>query len=120
MLFSIFPDTGKFTFQIEQALSEADIAVIEANYDNDMLVNGPYPYTLKKLIGSERGHMSNVDCGNAIRRTMNDRRQIFLAHLSRTNNEPDVARETVSEITGIKRYKIDCLEFQGDTRTLRV
>lgn len=113
-------DTGKFTFQIEHALAEADIAVIEANYDNNMLVNGPYPYHLKKLIGSDMGHMSNVDCGNAIRRTMSDHRQIFLAHLSRTNNEPDVARETVSEITGIKRYKIDCLEFQGDTRTLRV
>ena len=47
------------------------------------------------------------------------RRQVFLAHLSRTNNEPDIARETVAEITGIKRMTIDCLEFLGDSRTLR-
>ncbi len=113
-------DTGKLGFQIEAALKMADIAVIESNYDADMLENGPYPYNLKKLIGSDHGHLSNLDCGNAIRRTMTDsRRQIFLAHLSRTNNLPDVARETVSEITGIKRLAIDCLEFQGDTRTLR-
>lgn len=113
-------DTGKLTFQIEAALRMADIAVIEANYDNKMLVDGPYPVSLKRLIGSDRGHLSNVDCGNAIRRTMTDsNRQLFLAHLSKTNNIPDLARETVSDITGIRRLKIDCLEFPGDTRTLR-
>jgi len=47
-------------------------------------------------------------------------RQIFLAHLSKTNNTPDTARQSVSDYTGIKRYKIDCLEFPGDTRTLKV
>lgn len=113
-------DTGKMTFPIEQALRAADIAVIEANYDKQMLVDGPYPESLKRLIGSERGHMWNVDTANAIRRTMTEhRRQIFLAHLSRTNNEPDLARETVADITGIRRLNIDCLEFFGDSRTLR-
>lgn len=113
-------DTGKLTFQIEAALKMADVAVIEANYDHKMLVDGPYPQSLKRLIGSEMGHLSNVDCANAIRRTMSEsNRQLFLAHLSKTNNIPDLARDTVSEITGIKRLKIDCLEFPGDTRTLR-
>ena len=98
----------------------ADIAVIESNYDNKMLADGPYPVALKRLIGSERGHLSNVDCANAIRRTMSESaRQLFLAHLSKTNNIPDLARDTVSEITGIRRLKIDCLEFPGDTRTLK-
>lgn len=113
-------DTGKLTFQIEAALRAADIAVIESNYDNKMLADGPYPVALKRLIGSERGHLSNVDCANAIRRTMSDSgRQLFLAHLSKTNNIPDLARDTVSEITGIRRLNIDCLEFPGDTRTLK-
>lgn len=113
-------DTGKLTFPIEAALKMADIAVIESNYDRQMLADGPYPASLKSLIGSDRGHLSNVDCANAIRRTMTDsNRQLFLAHLSKTNNIPDLARDTVSDITGIKRLKIDCLEFEGDTRTLR-
>lgn len=114
-------DTGKLTFPIEVALKMADIAVIESNYDNKMLVDGPYPESLKRLIGSERGHLSNKDCANAIRRTMveDSHRQLFLAHLSKTNNIPDLARDTVADITGIKRYKIDCLEFPGDTRTLK-
>lgn len=113
-------DTGKLSFQIVEALREADVAIIEANYDNRMLVDGPYPPRLKKLIGSDLGHMCNVDTGAAIRSTMSESsRQIFLAHLSRTNNTPDIARETVADITGIKRLKIDCLEFKGDSRTLR-
>ena len=114
-------DTGMFSKQIEYALGLADIAVIEANYDLDMLVNGPYPPSLKTLIGSEHGHMNNLDTARAIRRTegQNKNRQIFLAHLSRTNNTPDVARQSVSDVTGIRRQKIDCLEFPGDTRTLK-
>ncbi len=115
-------DTGKFSFQIEHALAISDVAVVEANYDLDMLVNGPYPYPLKSLIGSERGHMNNVDTGLAIKRTMgvNDGRKIFLAHLSKTNNTPDIARQSVSDITGIKRFKVDSLEFPGDSRIIKV
>jgi phosphoribosyl 1,2-cyclic phosphodiesterase len=113
-------DTGKLTFQVEHALAESDIAVIESNYDHKMLHEGPYPIYLKRQIASEVGHLSNTDCADAIRRTMNDKRQIFLAHLSKTNNVPDLARETVANITGLKRLKIDCLEFPGDTRTLKV
>jgi phosphoribosyl 1,2-cyclic phosphodiesterase len=113
-------DTGKLTFQVEHALKEADVAVIESNYDKKMLAEGPYPLYLKRLIASEVGHLSNVNCAEAISRTMNDKRQIFLAHLSKTNNAPDIARDTVAEITGTKRLRIDCLEFAGDTRTLKV
>lgn len=115
-------DTGKFSFQIEHALAVSDVAVVEANYDLDMLVNGPYPYSLKSLIGSERGHMNNIDTGLAIKRTMgeNDHRKIFLAHLSKTNNTPDIARQAVSDITGIKRFQVDSLEFPGDSRIIKV
>lgn len=113
-------DMGKITYQVEQALAEADIAVVESNYDRKMLTEGPYPLYLKRIIGSEQGHMSNVDCAAALKRTMNPNRQVFLAHLSKTNNTPDTAREEVSQITGIKRMKLDCLEFQGDTRTLKL
>lgn len=114
-------DTGCVTPQIEEALRRADIAVFEANYDQQMLVDGPYPPALKRLIGSDHGHMSNVDSAAAIRRTMAEdhRRQVFLAHLSRHNNTPDIARQTAADITGIRRLAIDCLEFQGDSRTLR-
>ena len=113
-------DTGKMTFQIEHALKQADVAVIESNYDKKMLAEGPYPIYLKKLIASDVGHLSNIECAGAIKRTLRENRQIFLAHLSKTNNAPDIARETVAEVTGLKRMCIDCLEFEGDTRTIKV
>ena len=71
--------------------------------------------------------MSNVQTAAAIKRTAGSKdRRIFLAHLSENNNTPDDARQTVSDITGISRFRIDCLEFRptrdrpGDTRHLTV
>ncbi|MDR0335351.1 MAG: MBL fold metallo-hydrolase [Methanomassiliicoccaceae archaeon] len=116
----IATDTGVMTKEVENVLSDADVAIVESNYDKHMLAVGPYPPMLKRLIGSELGHLSNIACAESLRRTMNEKRKIFLAHISRNNNTPDTARETVSEITGIKRSKIDCLEFSGDTRIIRV
>lgn len=87
-----------------------------------MLKDNPlYTPALKRRIRSDEGHLCNVDTGKYIADTMSPRqRKIFLAHLSRKNNTPDIARETVSKHTGIPRFKIDCLEFKGDTRTLRL
>ena len=116
----IATDTGRITYPIEHALEEADIAIVESNYDKRMLDIGPYPPSLKKLIDSEVGHMSNLACAQAVKRTMGERnRKIFLGHLSRHNNTPDIARDTISAITGVRRYHFDCLEFQGDTRVIR-
>ena len=116
----IATDTGKITFPIEHALEEADIAVVESNYDKKMLDYGPYPPSLKRLIDSDIGHMSNLECARAVKRTMHDSgRKIFLGHLSRHNNTPDIAKDTISEVTGIRRFRFDCLECQGDTRILK-
>ena len=116
----IATDTGKITYPVEHALEEANIAIIESNYDKKMLDYGPYPPALKRLIDSDIGHMSNLDCARAVKRTMHDNgRKIFLGHLSRHNNTPDIAKDTISNITGIKRFRFDCLEEQGDTRILR-
>ena len=42
-----------------------------------------------------------------------------MRHLSKTNNMPDIARQTVADVTGIDRRKVDCMEFQCDVRTLK-
>jgi phosphoribosyl 1,2-cyclic phosphodiesterase len=92
-----------------------------------MLRDGFYPEMTKKRIASDNGHMSNMQTAAELKRTMGSKdRRIFLAHLSENNNTPDDARQTVSDITGISRFRIDCLEFRptrdrpGDTRTLTV
>ena len=117
----IATDTGKFTAPLRDALQKSDFAIVEANYDNKMLIEGPYPEPLKRRIAGTYGHMCNLDSAKEIKDTaVNPDRKIFLGHLSKHNNTPDIARDTVAECTGIKRFKIDCLEFFGDTRTVTV
>jgi hypothetical protein len=65
--------------------------------------------------------MCNADSAREIKNTaIKPDPTIFRGHRSKHNNTPDIARDTVAEYTGIKRYKIDCLEFLGDTRTVTV
>lgn len=118
-------DTGKLLFPVENALKECDLALIESNYDPTMLMNNRiYPEQTKARIFSDLGHMSNEYCGTMIKKTQTDKkRKFFLAHLSQNNNTPDLAKDTVSEITGIRRSMLDCLEIpdvKNDTRILRL
>ena len=45
----------------------ADIVMIESNYDKEMLINGSYPYFLKKRILSDHRHLCNLVCAEAVR-----------------------------------------------------
>jgi len=89
-------DLGCVTAEVADETRGADIAIIEANHDCEMLENGPYPRFLKKRIQSGRGHLSNYDSGVfAAGLADAGARYIMLAHLSRENNTPQLARETV-------------------------
>lgn len=89
-------DIGCVTPAIMDAAKGADIAVIEANHDIAMLKKGEYPPYLKRRILSERGHLSNDDCGRfAAEISAHGTRKIILAHLSRDNNTPRLAWDTV-------------------------
>ena len=69
-----------------------DAVVLESNHDEEMLKTGPYPYDLKRRIASRRGHLSNTDCAAfSIRLAANGMKRLLLAHLSETNNLPELA-----------------------------
>ncbi len=89
-------DTGSVTEELLRGLSGADTVLIEANHDERMLRDGPYPFYLKKRILSARGHLSNGDCA-LLARTLAEQgtRRIILGHLSRTNNRPELALSAV-------------------------
>jgi phosphoribosyl 1,2-cyclic phosphodiesterase len=73
--------------------------VIEANHDEEMVENGPYPAFLKKRILSASGHMSNKVCGQVIAENMTEKlKHVWLCHLSEENNHPELARKTVETI----------------------
>jgi len=97
--FCIMTDVGHVTDEMMSFVSEADYLVIEANYDREMLDNGPYPEHLKQRILGPSGHLSNKECGEVLAEHSTPRlKHVWLCHLSKENNHPELARKTVENI----------------------
>lgn len=97
--FMIATDCGEPSEKMEAYIKTANHIVIEANHDEQMLLNGPYPTYLKQRILSPRGHQSNVTCGKLLADNYHEQmRNVFLCHLSHENNDPKVAMNTITEI----------------------
>lgn len=91
-------DTGIVTEPMIEALAEASLLMIESNHDRDRLLNGGYPWHLKQRILSPTGHLSNAQTCDALLRVLDDSpRWVWLGHLSRANNTPDLARSALRE-----------------------
>ena len=89
-------DLGKYDDYIISKLQDADLLMIEANHDVNMLMVGRYPYYLKQRILGDRGHLSNDSSADLISKLVNPRLQgVLLAHLSKENNYAELAFETV-------------------------
>ena len=94
---SVVTDIGHFNDRVINEIKGSQIAYIEANYDRDMLFNGTkYPLSLKRRIAGPNGHLSNNDCGDAIDfLALHGAKQIVLSHLSKENNTPLLAYNSV-------------------------
>jgi phosphoribosyl 1,2-cyclic phosphodiesterase len=89
---AIVTDTGVATPEVRESMRHADLLVVEANHDESMLQTGPYPWHLKRRVASDRGHLSNrAACELVATSVHSGLQQVVLAHLSETNNTPDVA-----------------------------
>lgn len=89
----VVTDSGEVTPAMLEAMQHADLLVLESNHDRQRLLRGPYPYHLKQRILSPTGHLSNDQAAEAVLRTWrpDSVRWLWLAHLSRTNNTPKLA-----------------------------
>ncbi|WP_343209016.1 MBL fold metallo-hydrolase [Anaerolentibacter hominis] len=108
---AVATDLGQYDDYIVKHLEGAEILLLEANHDINMLEVGPYPYMLKKRILGERGHLSNDNSGRLICRLFNDSlKYVILGHLSKENNYPALAYETVKYELGQEQpgYEITC------------
>lgn len=94
--FGLMTDTGHYTAEIVDILSDCTHLVLEANHDRDMVKESFYPYHVKQRILSDRGHLSNEQCGElAAILSEGKAERILLSHLSENNNTPALAMETV-------------------------
>ena len=87
---------GTYNDVIIEHLAQCDSLLIEANHDINMLQVGPYPYSLKMRILGDKGHLSNDASARLIKEILHsDLQHISLGHLSKENNFPDLAYQTV-------------------------
>ncbi len=94
--FAIATDLGCITPRVEYYMAQARYIMLEANYDAEMLRNGPYPQYLKARIERDNGHLDNRIAGRFLARfAANMPSHIFLCHLSQDNNTPALALETI-------------------------
>ncbi len=97
--FVLLTDVGHLTEEIKQFIGRANYLVIEADYEKEMLEQGPYPEHLKERIRGPKGHMSNIECGQTLVECATPAlRHVWLCHLSNENNHPELAEKTVKQI----------------------
>ena len=128
---AIMTDTGIVTEGALKSLREADIIIIESNHEENMLMFGRYPFTLKRRILSENGHLSNIAAAACLSDVLGERSNpnppiINLAHLSKENNTPDLAFLTIKNalfeegyIEGV-HYKLGVLKATEISDIIRV
>lgn len=94
-------DIGHINRELIGNLEMSDLILLESNHDVEMLKVGPYPWSLKKRIMGDRGHLSNEMAGKVIAHMAKLGTKIFLlGHLSKENNFPELAYQTVcNELT---------------------
>jgi phosphoribosyl 1,2-cyclic phosphodiesterase len=119
----VLTDIGICCNHVIEAFKSCNAVFLEANYDQKMLDNGPYPYHLKRRISGGNGHLSNEQ---ALELFINHRNKnlkyLLLSHLSQENNRPDLvlelfkANSTNTEIHIASRHKPTPLFVLGDDK----
>jgi len=92
-------DIGHITKELLLHFESSDLILLESNHDIEMVKVGPYPYNLKRRILGEHGHLSNEMAGKVIAyMAKQGTRKFLLGHLSRENNFPELAYQTVYNV----------------------
>lgn len=105
---SILTDLGHISPNVIQNIKYSNAIILESNYDETMLKNGPYPAVLKNRILGDYGHISNEVSAKFLAAVFNQNlKNVFLAHISKNNNTPDLAFLTFKNILSEFRIKVN-------------
>jgi metallo-beta-lactamase domain protein len=110
---SIFTDVGEITDTILENIKGSKLAVIEANYEENLLRLSRYPSYLKKRIMGKYGHLSNEEAGFLAKELVkNGTKKILLGHLSKENNTDIIAYQTIqNELNFLKEELGEEIDF---------
>jgi phosphoribosyl 1,2-cyclic phosphodiesterase len=88
-------DLGYIPPNVKAQLKGVDLLMLESNHDLEMLRDGPYPWQVKQRVLSRVGHLSNEAAAEFLEDGYDGHAAyVILAHLSESNNLPDLARVT--------------------------
>lgn len=94
-------DLGYMPPNVKLALRNCDVLLIESNHDLEMLRDGPYPWSVKQRVLSRVGHLSNDACAEFLLRDYDGgAAYVVLAHLSESNNQPELALRAAEAAVG--------------------
>src|SRR5665647_472235 len=103
---TVATDIGYIFDELYEAVEGSDLVLLESNHDVDMLMAGRYPWSLKKRILSDHGHLSNMSAGEVIAKiAIKGTTKFLLGHLSEENNFPELAYQTVANILNENNIK---------------
>jgi len=95
----ICTDLGYITAEVKRHVAAADILVLEANYDEELLSSDPRrPWSTKQRIMARHGHLSNLQAAELLAGLNGSKlKYVLLAHLSEDCNRPELALEAAKE-----------------------
>jgi len=86
-------DLGYIPSNLHSHLRRCDVLMLESNHDLEMLRDGPYPWAVKQRVMSRVGHLSNDAAAEFLEQKYDGHATyVVLAHLSESNNLPELAR----------------------------
>ncbi len=95
---AVATDLGYMPESVKYHLRRADLLLLEANHDLEMLKVGPYPWSVKQRVMSRVGHLSNLVMAEYLAREFSDRAaNLVLGHLSEQNNHPEIVRDLATQ-----------------------
>jgi len=109
--FTIITDTGKISKKMFYYAKNSDVLFLEANYNPQKLIDGPYPLYLKERIKSENGHLSNIESIKFLNFLSNQEtkiKHVYFCHLSEINNSPEILKEDIIKYGNFKFPYIIC------------
>jgi len=97
----ILSDLGHFTPHVVSSYSKCDALLLECNYDEDMLLDGPYPRFLKDRVSGMYGHLSNRQAADLLLALDLSRlKTLVIGHISAKNNDVSLIKAAIEPLCG--------------------
>lgn len=106
----VLTDLGLVSAHVQQAFAKCDALLLEANHDVEMLMQGPYPPSLKRRVASDWGHLNNQQAAHFLGQSdISNLGTLVLGHISEKNNTLEKVKQHFEPYAGqIKQLLYAC------------